>query len=61
MVNGKSKKFAFHLMPSGILTGCINILGDDVVMDPVSFETEEIAQILTADIPEILEHFQKES
>lgn len=57
MHNGALKKFVFHLMPSGILSGVTNILGDDVVMDPLSFQDEEIWQMIQAGIGEFLERY----
>ncbi len=40
------KEYKFHIMPSSILSGKISIIGDAVVMDPVSFCEEEVNQIL---------------
>lgn len=57
MHNGELKKFVFHLMPSGILSGVTNVLWDDVVMDPISFQDEEIWQMMQDGIREFLEKY----
>jgi len=45
-VNGEDKEFKFHIMPSSILSGKLSIIGDQVVMDPVSFLEEEVQPVL---------------
>ena len=43
----EGRKFVLHNIPSGVLTpGCINLIGNGVVLDPILFqkEAEELAQ-----------------
>jgi adenylosuccinate synthase len=44
------KKFIFNLMPSGIFSGKLNLIGSNCVMDLVSFMEKEVKQLIDAKI-----------
>ena len=45
-------KYDFHLCPSGLLTpGKVNVIGPECVMDPVSFMTREVKQLIDTKVP----------
>ncbi len=43
-------KFVFHLAPSGLFSGCENGIGQNCVMDPVTFMDNEISQLIEKNI-----------
>ena len=50
-VFANGKKFIFHLAPSGLLIdGKRNFIGPECVMDPISFMTKEVQQLIDAGI-----------
>lgn len=42
----KGIKYVFHLAPSGLFSNCENGIGQNCVMDPVSFMNKEISQLI---------------
>lgn len=40
------KKYVFHIMPSGIISGKMSLIGNEVVMDPLTFLEWEILPLL---------------
>ncbi len=48
MLDGK--KYVFNLTPSGILTGKVNAIGSECVMDPINYMEKEISQLVNAGI-----------
>lgn len=45
-VHRDGKKFVFHLMPSAVLTGKQTVIGDNCVMDPLSFLAKEYMPLI---------------
>lgn len=46
----KGVKYVFHLVPSGLFADCENGIGQNCVMDPVSFMNKEISQLIKNNI-----------
>ncbi|MCA9459367.1 MAG: adenylosuccinate synthetase, partial [Nanoarchaeota archaeon] len=46
----KGEKYVFNLLPSGVFTGKKIIVGDNTVMDPLSFFSKEISPLLDRNI-----------
>ena len=49
-VSNNGKKFVFHLMPSAVMTGKPVYIGENCVIDPISFFDEEVSILIENDI-----------
>eukprot|EP01060_Flectonema_neradi_P001665 TRINITY_DN10_c4_g1_i1.p1 TRINITY_DN10_c4_g1~~TRINITY_DN10_c4_g1_i1.p1 ORF type:complete len:662 (+),score=116.93 TRINITY_DN10_c4_g1_i1:120-1988(+) len=49
--DSQSRKYVFHLAPSGLLIpGKVNLVGPECVMDPISFFRKEVKQLIDNDV-----------
>ena len=49
--DSKTRKYVFHLAPSGLLIpGKVNLVGPECVMDPISFFRKEVKQLIDNDV-----------